>query len=106
MKRLDTKMRTSMDTRFPMPKLEYIKVDSQKLSGVPTVRHSRFSVAQLLAELAEGRSIGELARDFNMKVTNFEGCLNELAVILDRDMSDEDSVRTAFDELLQTQQQS
>jgi uncharacterized protein (DUF433 family) len=52
--------------------------------GIPVVKGTRFTVAQVLAELAEGRSIAELADDFDLDVDCLKNLLHSFAICLDR----------------------
>ena len=60
-----------------------IEVHPQKRGGVPVLRGTRFTVAQLLAEIAEGRSVAELAEDFDLDLDLIKKCLQGLAQSFD-----------------------
>lgn len=53
---------------------ECVEITRDKRGGIPVIRGSRFTVAQVLAEIADGRSVGELCRRYLLdeaKVVNF-----------------------------------
>jgi uncharacterized protein (DUF433 family) len=52
--------------------------------GIPVVKGTRFTVAQVLAELAEGRSIVEVADDFDLDLACLKNLLHSFAICLDR----------------------
>lgn len=60
-----------------------IEVDPQKRGGVPVLRGTRFTVAQVLAEIAEGRSVAELAEDFDLDPALLKKFLEGLAQSFD-----------------------
>src|SRR5260370_40273539 len=41
-----------------------VEIDSCKRGGIPVLRGTRFTVAQLLAEIADGRDVGGLCTSF------------------------------------------
>lgn len=55
-----------------------------KLSGVPVLRGTRFTLAQLLAELADGRNTQEIADAFTIEATLIERFLYGLSAYLNR----------------------
>ena len=61
-----------------------IEVNPHKRGGVPVLKGTRFTIAQVFAEIADGRSLPQLCKNFNLDrglVTQlFEG----LAVLFDR----------------------
>lgn len=61
-----------------------IWVHPKRRGGLPCVRGTRFTVAQVLAELADGRCIDELADSFDMDVDMLEALLRELALTYER----------------------
>jgi uncharacterized protein (DUF433 family) len=63
---------------------EYVEIDVLKRGGVPVLKGTRFTVAQLLAELAEGRSTSEIAEDFELEGEVIKNVLENLAILLDR----------------------
>ena len=58
---------------------EYIWVDPKRVSGVPCLRGTRMPVWSILAELGDGRSIGELAEDFELDPELLKGLMDALA---------------------------
>jgi uncharacterized protein (DUF433 family) len=63
-----------------------VEVDPKKRSGVPVLKGTRFTVAQLFAELADGRSIAEIADSFELDVEIIKQLLQGFATHLDRPM--------------------
>ncbi len=61
-----------------------IWTDKGRLGGKPCIRNTRFSVAQLIAELAEGRNLRELADDFRLDIGDVQGALEEVAQHFDK----------------------
>lgn len=59
---------------------EALEVNKSKLSGVPVFRGTRFAAGQLLAELADGGSVDEIADDFDIDPKVFKRFLHILAV--------------------------
>ena len=57
----------------------HVWTDPQRCSGKPCVRGTRYPIAQLLAELVEGRSIGELAEDIDVPLEALEAALEDVA---------------------------
>jgi uncharacterized protein (DUF433 family) len=43
-----------------------VELNLQKLGAVPVLKRSRISVAQILAEIAEGQTAAEVAADFEL----------------------------------------
>jgi uncharacterized protein (DUF433 family) len=58
-----------------------------KMNGVPVVKGSRISVAQILAEIAEGMSADEVAEDFSLDPSLVKRLVSGLSVCLDRPLS-------------------
>lgn len=56
-----------------------ITISPDKMGGQPCVGPYRFTVSQFLAELAEGRSVAEIADDFDLDPQYFYAVLEELA---------------------------
>jgi uncharacterized protein (DUF433 family) len=63
---------------------KYIESDRDKSGGVPVIRGTRVKVAQLLAELAEGQDITEIAEDLDLDQETLSVIMKRLAVLLDR----------------------
>ncbi|HLQ43163.1 MAG TPA: DUF433 domain-containing protein [Planctomycetaceae bacterium] len=66
---------------------ECVEFDPGKRCGVPVLKGTRMSVAQLLAELGEGRSTVEVAEDFDLDAALVKRFVCGLAVCLDRTVS-------------------
>lgn len=64
-----------------------VKVNPQKLSGVPVLKGSRISVAQILAEIGEGRTAAEVAADLELDASLVQRLVQGLAVCLDGPIS-------------------
>jgi uncharacterized protein (DUF433 family) len=60
-----------------------IWTDSLRLSGRPCLRDTRFPLSKLLAELAYGRSLHDIAEDFSLDLSLCQGALDDLAVYLE-----------------------
>lgn len=60
------------------------EINPKKCGGVPVLRGTRFSLAQILAEIAEGRSVSELAEDFELEPALIKEFLEGMAIVLDR----------------------
>ncbi len=63
---------------------ECVEFDPGKRCAVPVLLGTRMSVAQLLAELGEGRSTTEVADDFDLDANLVKRFVCGLAVCLDR----------------------
>ncbi len=61
-----------------------IKIDPQIMSGVPVIMNTRFPVAQLLAEMAEGRTVKEIADDFDLPFGDCINAIDELSIYLNK----------------------
>lgn len=57
---------------------------SLRRGGLPCLRGTRFTISQVLAELADGCCIAELAEDFDLDVDMIEAALRELALTYER----------------------
>ncbi len=60
-----------------------IWTDPTRMGGKPCIRNSRFTVAQLIAELADGSTIYEIVRDYNLDLKTTENALHEIANLYD-----------------------
>ena len=56
-----------------------IWTNSERMSGKPCIRGTRFAVSQFLCELADGRSIGQIAEDFDLDYEMLEQALVDLS---------------------------
>ncbi len=63
---------------------ECVEIDPTKRSGVPILRGTRFTVAQVFAELADGQSIDQIAESFDLDVETLKQLLHGFATNLDR----------------------
>src|SRR3979490_1206826 len=61
-----------------------VEANPDKLGGVPVLKGTRVSVAQILAEIGEGQSAEEVAADFDLDVALVKQLVMGLAVCLDR----------------------
>jgi len=61
-----------------------VDVNPQVRGGVPVLRGTGFTVAQTLAELADGPAVDDLARRFNLASENIRDMLNGLSLMLQR----------------------
>lgn len=61
-----------------------IERDPRKLSGVPVLAGTRFSVPQLFAELSDSDSIDEIADEFQLDAEQIRVFLQALSVFLNR----------------------
>ena len=57
----------------------HIWTDPDRCGGRPCIRGHRLTLAQMLAELSEGRSIQELEADFRLEEGQLAKALSELA---------------------------
>lgn len=63
---------------------ESVESKPQILAGTPVLKGTRFSIAQLFAELAEGESIDTIAADFELNRESLSAILHSLAVCLEQ----------------------
>lgn len=61
-----------------------IEVNARKRGGIPLLKGTRFTVAQLFAEIAEGRSVVEIAEDFELDLGTIREVLQGFATYLDQ----------------------
>lgn len=47
--------------------------------GKPCIRGTEFTIAQLIAELSEGRTVEDIAKSFKLDLTTVQGALDEVA---------------------------
>lgn len=64
-----------------------VEVNPNKRGGIPVLKGTRFTVAQLFAELADGRSVIELAEAFELDLDNMKALLQGFSTHLDRPMA-------------------
>ncbi|MGA2700718.1 MAG: DUF433 domain-containing protein [Isosphaeraceae bacterium] len=60
------------------------ETNPKKCGGVPVLRGTRFTLAQVLAELADGRDVRGIADDFDLQIELLKDFLQGLAIYLDR----------------------
>jgi uncharacterized protein (DUF433 family) len=71
--------------RFSLLSLrDCVEVNPNKRGGVPVLRGTRFTVAQLFAEIGEGRSIGDIAEDFELDLAVIKELFESFSIQLDR----------------------
>lgn len=63
---------------------QWIESVKDKCGGKPVLVGTRITVAQFLAELAEGRSVSRFAEAFDLHLDVCTGALEELAQYLDK----------------------
>jgi uncharacterized protein (DUF433 family) len=63
---------------------DFVEVNQQKASGVPVISGTRITLAQVLAELADGRSVGAIARTMKLDREMLAELLRAMAIHLDR----------------------
>ena len=66
---------------------ETIVVDPNMRTGKPTIRGTRLSLAQILAELAGDARVSEIADDFDVAPGPINKALEALALYLDRPLN-------------------
>lgn len=66
---------------------ECVEADPGRRGGVPVLKGTRFTVAQVLAQLADGDSIDDLAANLELDRATVSRLLVSLAALLDRPMS-------------------
>ncbi len=64
--------------------VDSVEINKSKRGGVPVVRGTRFSVAQVLAELAEDHRVSEISSEYEMDLQRLRDILNGLALHLDK----------------------
>jgi uncharacterized protein (DUF433 family) len=63
---------------------ELVEAHPRKAGGRPVLAGTRFKVAQIIGELADGKSVGKLAREFNLDKEKIVQLLRGMAIKLDR----------------------
>ncbi len=66
---------------------ECVEVSPGKHGGVPVLRGTRFTVAQVFAEAGEGRSLPEIAADFNLDAELLKNLMDGFSIHLDRPLA-------------------
>jgi uncharacterized protein (DUF433 family) len=60
-----------------------VEIDPDIMGGVPVLKGTRFPIPQLIAEIADGRSVDNLASTFSLDRNQIENFLHGLAIHLD-----------------------
>ncbi len=63
---------------------ECVEVNPKRRGGIPVLKGTRFTLGQLLGELADGRSLPCIAEDFELDLQILEQFLRGLSICLDR----------------------
>jgi uncharacterized protein (DUF433 family) len=63
---------------------EVVDIDVKKAGGKPCLIGTRFTLAQVFAEIAEGKSIIDLSKDFNLNKSHIEGFLRSISICFDQ----------------------
>lgn len=61
-----------------------IDINPEKAGGSPVLSGTRFKISQVLAEIADGKSVKKLARDFNLDAGKISETLHAISIYLDR----------------------
>lgn len=64
-----------------------VEVDPDKRGGVPVLKGTRMTVAQLIAELAEDRSVSQIAAAYRLDKEQIKEVLESLSIYMDRPTS-------------------
>ncbi len=64
-----------------------VEVNPNKRGGIPVLKGTRFTIAQLFAELADGRNVVDVAEAFELDLDSVKTLLQGLSTHLDRPMS-------------------
>lgn len=60
------------------------EVNPRKCGGKPVLKGTRFTLAQLLAEVADGRDLPTIAEDFDLNLNTMIEFLQGFSIILDQ----------------------
>lgn len=63
---------------------ESVEVNPAIRGGIPVVRGTRFPVARVLAELADGLSLSQIADDFDLDISTLRQVVESFSILLDR----------------------
>jgi uncharacterized protein (DUF433 family) len=66
---------------------ECVDIDPDRMGGIPVLAGTRFPVAQVLGELADGTTVSKLAKNFNLDAELIASFLRGIAIHLDRPFS-------------------
>jgi len=61
-----------------------VEVNSRKMHGVPLLKGTRFPVAQVLSQIADGDSIDDLAENFDLDREQLASLLHAFSAYLDK----------------------
>ncbi|WP_082483776.1 DUF433 domain-containing protein [Methylobacterium sp. Leaf87] len=61
-----------------------VDIDRSVRGGVPVLKGTRFTIAQLLAELSETRGPDEIAENFDLSADQIRNLLNGLAMLMNK----------------------
>jgi uncharacterized protein (DUF433 family) len=76
-------------TKYALVSLhDCVEVDPDKVGGVPVLRGTRFTVAQLFAEISEGRSLPDIAEGFRLDLEQLKKVMEGLSIHLDRPLQE------------------
>ena len=64
--------------------VEAVEVDEDRCGGIPVIRGTRFTVAQMIAQIADGDSVAVLADEFDLNKEDVVKCLHAISIALDR----------------------
>jgi uncharacterized protein (DUF433 family) len=60
-----------------------IWTDENRRSGLPCLRNTRFTISQLIAEIAERGSVSEVSDTFDLDPDTVRGALEDVATFFD-----------------------
>jgi uncharacterized protein (DUF433 family) len=63
---------------------EVVEINPDKAHGVPVLAGTRFKIARILAELADGMTVSKISREFDLDKAKIEKLLHGIAIKLDR----------------------
>ena len=66
-----------------------VEVDPERRGGVPVMRGTGFTVAQVLAELAETSGVDDVASSFSLDAADIREMINGLSLIMQRPSASE-----------------
>ena len=63
---------------------ECVSIDRERMAGIPTLKGTRMTLAQLLGQLADGMSVTTVAEEFEIDQHLIESFLNSLSTYFNR----------------------
>lgn len=66
---------------------DLVEVNPNKVGGVPVLKGTRFPVAQLLSQVADGDSLCDIAENFDLDCDQIRAVFHALAAQLDRPLT-------------------